>query len=224
MLLLRAAVRRLAAKWPRLGSEEGFALPLALSILVLSGLLVLAAVAMATHNTDRANRDRDAVRAGEAADAGVDAALYRLNKTLTASQAEGVLGLPASAVAETACLDVKAGDVVSLSASNGWCASTGGSEQLDGGLDGGPAWDVASFTYSVSTGVNVGVDPNDATANLIERRIVSIGTVGDVTKRVLATARARIGSSGNLLGVFEQVGYRVCPPEPTDPSDPASGC
>ena len=45
-----------------------------------------------------------------------------------------------------------------------------------------------------------------------------------MTKRVIATARAVIGTDGNLLTVFEQVGYKTCTPEPTDSSDPASGC
>ena len=109
VLRLRVIAERLWARRARLAEEDGFALAIAISILFLTSLLVLAAVALATHNTDRANRDRDAVRAGQAADAGVDAALYRLNKTLTASQAEGVLGLPVAAVAETACVAVNLG-------------------------------------------------------------------------------------------------------------------
>ena len=206
-----------------LAAEDGFALPIAISILVLAGMLVLTAVTLATHNTDRANRDRAAVRAAQAADAGADAALYRLNKALTASQAEGVLGQPVAAVAETVCIEVNLGQIATLSADGGWCQVPGGSEQLDGPIE-GETGDPAAYAYWVSSGVNVGTDPGDASASLIERRIVSIGTVGDVTKRVLATARMRIGSGGNLLSPFEQIGYRVCPPEPSDASDPASGC
>jgi len=203
-------------------AEDGFALPVAISILVISGILVLAAITLATHNTDRANRDRDSVRATQAADAGIDAALYRLNKALTASQAPGVLGLSVAAVAETACVEVNLGQVATVTATGGWCDFAGGTEQVDGAIDGGTGWTPAEYSYRVSTGTNIGTD---SSANLIERQIISTGTVDGVSKRVLATVRARIGtSSGNLLNLFEQVGYRTCTAEPTDPSDPASGC
>ena len=204
--------------------EDGFALPIAISILVIAGLLVLSTITLATHSTDRANRDRDAVRAGQAADAGVDAALYRLNKALTASQAPGVLGMPVSAVAETACIQVSAGSLVNVSATGGWCNAAGASEQIDGGVPGGPVFSPAGYSYRVSTGTNIGADPSNATAHLVERRILSTGVVDGVSRRVLATVRAKIGNAGNLLSVFEQVGYRTCTAEPTDPSDPASGC
>lgn len=209
----------------RLDGEDGFALPLAASILVLAGLLVLATLGFATHNTDRANRDRDAVRAAQAADAGVDAALYRLNKTVVASQVEGILGQVVATVAETACVQVNAGQLVTVSVSGDWCDSVGGSEQIDGGLEGGPGWKPAGYAYWVSGGtIDVGGDPNDPNASLINRRVVSVGTVGDVQKRVLATVRLRLSSEGNLLNEFEQIGYRTCPPEATDAEDPASGC
>lgn len=205
-------------------AEDGFALPLAASILVLASLLVLAAVGFATHNTDRANRDRDAVRAGQAADAGIDAAVYRMNKALFASQAEGVLGLPAAALAETACIEVNVGQLVTVGSSGGWCEASGADEQLDSGIEGGPGWQSAGYSYQVSTGVNVGTDPNDGAAYLVDREIVSVGTVDDVSKRVLARIRVRLGNGGNLLSPFEQVGYRTCPAQPSDPDDPASGC
>lgn len=205
-------------------SEDGFALPVAISILVITGILVMTTITMAKHNTDRADRDRDSVRAAQAADAGVDAALYRLNKALTASQAQGVLGLTVAAVAETACIDVNAGQVASVTATGGWCNAAGGTEQLDGGVEGGTGWAPAGYSYRVSSGVNIGADPTNASAHLIDRRIVSTGLVDGVSKRVLATVRARIGNSGNLLTLFEQIGYRTCTAEPTNPSDPASGC
>lgn len=208
----------------RLGGEGGFAVPLAMSILAMTALLVLAVVAFATHSTDRANRDRQAARAQQAADAGLDAALYRMNKALVASQVEGVLGVPADVLATAECVDVSVGSLSLVESSGGWCPASSGSEQIDGpGTEGDP-WAPASFSYATSTGINLGTDPNDSGAYLVEREIVSTGTVDDVDKRVIGTVRVKLGVGGNLLAVFEQIGYRTCTPEPPDPGDPASGC
>ena len=221
---LTRAMRSLKPRASAFAAEDGFAVPVALSILAIAAMMVASTIALATHNTDRADRDQDAVRAGQAADAGVDAALYRLNKTLTASQAEGILNLPVSAVAETACVDVNVGQVVKATLTGSWCDAVGGGEQLDGGVAGGPSRVPASYSYRVSSGTNIGLDPSNNQAHLVDRRIVSTGVVDDVKKRVIATARARIGNNGNLLSVFEQIGYHVCTPEPPVASDPASGC
>ena len=70
----------------RLRSQDGFALPLALSMMVIVAMFAGVAISFATHNTDRATRDGNAARAFAAADAGIDAALYRMNKALIASQ------------------------------------------------------------------------------------------------------------------------------------------
>lgn len=223
-MLVAALAARSRAVRRRAGGEEGFALPLALAIIVLTGLLVLAAVAMATHNTDRANRDREVVRARQAADAGVDSALYRLNKTLVASQAGGLLGVPVTAAAQTLCVQISAGQIIKSTVSGSWCSTVSGTEQLDGPLSGDVGWAPASYQYRVSSGINLGVDPGNSSANLIERRIVSTGTANGVTERVEAIVRASVGSSGNLFTVFQQVGYTTCTPQPTDASDPASGC
>jgi type II secretory pathway pseudopilin PulG len=209
----------------RLRDQSGFALPLALSILALIGLLTAAAIGFATHNTDRAIRDLRATRALAAADAGVDAALYRMNKAIVASEIEGLLGLPAAVLAETKCLDISVGQIeVTEPLGTGWCPASSGTEEVDGPSGAGEIWSPASFSYTASTGVNIGVATDDPDAELIERKIVSTGTVDNVSKRVLATAHLRLGSSGNLLAVFEQVGYRQCTPEVPDPGDPASGC
>lgn len=200
--------------------EDGFALPLAMSMMAIVAMLAAAAIGFATHNTDRATRDRNASRALGATDAGVDAALYRMNKALIASQVQGVLGLPSAILAETKCLSLELGDLTVVDPIAGWCPVTTNAEEVDGAATAGQSWRAAGFTYSVSTGVNIG----SSSAPLIERRVVAVGTVGDVSKRVLATAHAELSSTGNLLQVFEQVGYKQCTSVAPTSGDPSAGC
>ena len=202
--------------------EDGFALPLAMSMMVIVAMLAGVTISFATHNTDRATRDGLATRALGAADAGVDAALYRMNKALIASQVQGVLGVPTAVVAEAKCLSLELGDLTVVDPTSGWCPTTSpaGSEEVDGATSAGETWRAAGYSYTVSSGVNIG----SSSAPLIERRVVSVGTAGDVTKRVIATAHAELGSTGNLLQVFEQVGYRECTSAPPTSGDPAAGC
>ena len=222
-------VRRRDGPIARLGDEGGFALPLALSILAILSLLIVATVGFATHNTDRANRDRQAVRALAAADAGVEAAIYRMNKALFSSQVQGTLGVLPAAVAETQCISLNLGSLSLVNPVGGWCPASTGTEAVDGPAAAGQDWRAGSFSYTVSTGINIGPVPGNPDAGLIERRVVSVGTNGDVTKRVMATIHAWIGSpsgtlSGNLLRVFEQVGYIECTTDTPPPNDPAAGC
>jgi Tfp pilus assembly protein PilX len=202
--------------------EEGFALPLALSMMVIVAMFAGVTISFATHNTDRAIRDSASARALGAADAGLDAAVYRMNKALIGSQAQGILPVATAALAETKCVSLSVGSLTVVDPTSGWCpATTSSTEQVDGAAAAGEAWQPASFTYSVSTGVNIG----SSSAPLIQRKVVAIGTVDDVQKRVMATVHATLGSSGNLLTVFEQVGYKQCTSvAPPSSSDPAAGC
>lgn len=208
----------------RLHEERGFALPVVLSIMATIALFAAAAVGFATHSTDRSNRDRAAVRALAAADAGIDAALYRMNKALFSSQVQGVLGVPAAALAEVDCveLDVSVGELALVEdLGNGWCPASAGEEEVDGASSAGEDWEPARFSYSVSTGIRITTNPSTP---IIERRVVATGVSGEVTKRVMATARAELDATDNLVRVFEQVGYETCTPEVPNAADPASGC
>lgn len=201
--------------------EDGFALPLALSMMVIVAMLAGVTITFATHNTDRATRDALASRAIGAADAGIDAALYRMNKALLGSQVQGVFGLPTATLAQSKCLSVELGDITVVDPIDGWCPETTNAEQVDGAAAAGQRWRPAGYTYSVSTGINIG----SASAPLIERRVVAVGTAGNVQKRVMATAHAELSSTGSLLEVFEQVGYKQCESAaPPAGSDLAANC
>jgi Tfp pilus assembly protein PilX len=201
--------------------EEGFALPLAMSIMVIVAMFAGVTITFATHNTDRATHDNAAARAIGAADAGIDAAIYRMNKALIASAVQGVFGLPTATLAETKCLNISVGTLSVTDPVSGWCPqATSGTEDVDGAAAADQTWRPATFTYSVSTGVNIGT----TSAPLIERKVVAIGTVGDVQKRVMGIAHAELDSTGNLVKVFEQVGYKQCVSATPTGSDPTANC
>ena len=67
----------------RLRSESGIALPAAIVLLFVVMTLADAAVAAASSGNDQSRRDRSVKRALAAADAGLQAALYRYNKVRT---------------------------------------------------------------------------------------------------------------------------------------------
>jgi hypothetical protein len=206
----------------RASSDAGFALPLVLSILAITGLFITATIGFATHNTDRSLRDRSTVRALAAADAGLDAAIYRMNKAIVASQVQGALGLATAALAEVGCVDIDIDlqIIVVEDLGNGWCPGSTLTEEVDGPATESEGWATANGSYQASTGI----DLDTSAGSLIERKIVATGTVGDVTQRVMGTVQLTLGSSGNLLALFKQVGYNECTPAPRDPSDPESGC
>ena len=206
--------------------QAGFALPLAMSLLATITLLVLAMIAFATHSTDRANHDRDAARALAAADAGLDAAVYRMNKALVSSQVQGVFGLTSAVLAETKCVSLSVGQLTLTNPlGNGWCAASSGAttEAVDGAAQSGQNWVPASFSYTVSNGVNLGTDPSNSQAHLIERKVVSTGFANGLQKRVIGTVRLQLGATGNLLSLFQEIGYKQCTAEPPTPANPSRG-
>jgi Tfp pilus assembly protein PilX len=205
----------------RLRDERGIALPIALALLSIIALFTASALTFATHSTDRATRDRLVVRANAAADAGLDAALYRMNKALVASQVTGTFGLPVATLAEVKCLNLSVDLVVStLDASNGWCQATPVEEDVDGAGSAGANWVEASFSYQVSTGVKVAITGGSQ----ITREIVSTGYAGDIHDRVMLIVVARLNSSNGLTSVFEPLSYQPCSADPPVASDPSSGC
>jgi Tfp pilus assembly protein PilX len=146
--------------------ERGVALPVALAILMLvAGLTTIAAKAgvVTSHFTQR---DRNAKRALQAANAGVEATIYQLN-LMQPKALECVIK-----DASTQVLRVAAADA------DGWCITQ--TEDLGDG---------ASYTARASTGIVL----NTNGQVLIQRRIVSTGTVNGVKRRVRLTSNAATG-------------------------------
>jgi hypothetical protein len=162
------------ATWRRLlTAETGIAMPVALMLLVVIAGLVTVTATESYSATRGAGRDKAVKRAIAAADAGVSVATYRLNR-LDAG--------PLACVAP----DPTSGQLVVTSAmTDGWCAAQ--TEDLGDG---------AGYSYRVSTAADVTVNGQ----GILQRKIVSTGTVNGVARRVitvLATASGR-----DLFGDF----------------------
>ena len=159
-----------------LSQQRGVALPVATAMLLVISLFVTAFFSLALRTSDTANDDRSAKRALAAAEAGLQAATYRLNQIRPA-------------IASGACLTGAAASPV-----GGECP--GYEESLGNG---------ASYRYYVTpalgaTGACISL-PSVAPATT-DRCITSTGTVNGITRRV----QARVGTTTGGIAVFAQGG------------------
>ncbi len=210
-------IRRLARQ------EDGYAVPLALSVILIVLGFGAVAIVLATHSVDRSTRDRLSVRALAAADAGLDAAAYRMSKMVLASEISNLLD-PASLTAlvqeTTGCLDIGALGLLEVSWTNGVTGCGGSSEQeVDGEVGGDGTGPPASYTYWIRTGVHV-LDPGSCA---LERNIVSVGRAEEVTRRTMGTycldVDAPVGDTVTRLAWVE-----CTPAVPVPGTDPMAGC
>ena len=147
--------------------ERGVALPVALAILFLvAGLTTIAAKAGVVTN-HFSQRDRNAQRALQAANAGVEATVYQLN-LLQPRGLECVIKDVATNTLRIVPVDP-----------DGWCINQ--TEDLGDG---------ASYTSRASSAVSL----NTNGQLLVQRKIVSTGTVNGVKRRVLLTTNAATGA------------------------------
>jgi hypothetical protein len=158
---------RLAPRsWLGLRSEQGIALPAAVMMLFIVSTLMVVVASQAITSDSQSRRDRGVKRGVAAADAGVDAGLYRLNK---------LKPLPNQCVT----INQGTGDLqVQGAGSNGWCPAQ--TESLGDG---------ASYSYEMSTAKNVTVNGQA----LYQRRLVSTGVVNGVKRRVMTVIGASTG-------------------------------
>jgi hypothetical protein len=148
-------------------SERGVALPVALGILFLvAGLTTIAAKAGVVTN-HFAQRDRNAQRALQAANAGVEATIYQLN-LLQPRNLECVIKDVATNTLRIVPVDP-----------DGWCITQ--TEDLGDG---------ATYTARASSAISL----NTNGQLLIQRKIVSTGTVNGVKRRVMLSSNAATGA------------------------------
>lgn len=203
----------------RLRSEQGFAVPLALAVIAIIAGFSAVAIALATHNVDRSSRDRLSVRALAAADAGLDTAAFRMNKALAASRVDGLVpGAYEALVDETlGCLHLAVGTVAVAHVAVDECASTD-AETIDQTVDDDGLGQSASFRYWVKSEVDLGTGDS-----LVKRRIVSVGEVDGVVRRVMGTYRLDVAAPATTL--FSRESYAECTATvPGAGTDPAAGC
>lgn len=167
----------------RLACERGLALPVAIMMLMIFGSLAIVFATQAATSDSQSRLDRGVKRAVAAADAGVDASAYRLNKMQPMPQQCAVPSSSGQLGYETA-------------GSDGWCAVV--SEQID---------DNATYTYQASSGHTVISNGQ----RLLQRKVVSTGNVSGVKRRVLATfaANTLIGNFAILTESSLDIGNYV---------------
>jgi hypothetical protein len=211
-------VRRLA------GDQGGFALPLTLSVIAIVAALSAIAIAFATHSVERSSRDRLAARAQAAADAGADAAAFRMSRALLASKIDGLLGPSALSAlqSEIGCLGLSAGGgeipQITLISNVSACTSTP-EEPVDSEVLGDGVGATATFRYWIKNRANVIVNGRA----LLERQIVSLGKADDVTRRISAIYRFDLQAPAQAL--IQRVSYAECTAAaPAGGQDPATGC
>jgi hypothetical protein len=158
-----------------IADERAIAVPVALAVLFLVWGLATLSLREALTSQQQTQRDRDVKRALQAANAGVDAALYRFN-----------LLQPGS----LQCITLTAG-TLTLTAlqSDGWCAAQ--TEDLGDGV-----------TYTARVSPALSIRPNGQA--LVQREVVSTGAVHGVRRRVMTRITAATGEPvvpGGYAGV-----------------------
>jgi predicted ribosomally synthesized peptide with SipW-like signal peptide len=155
----------------KLSEEQGFSIVMAIVVLGIGLALISAAALAYLSSKETANRDSRVKRALQAANAGINVALYRMNQLNLAglNVNQGLAGLSLPCLLGGTSVGVLSTQVLSLPSSD--CPSV--SEDLGGG---------ASFKYVVNYGptvygLHVALNPT----------IVAVGQVGGVYRRVKAT-------------------------------------
>ncbi len=196
----------------RLRSEKGFALPVAMIILMVVALLAGAAVLAASHSTDRASRDEASAQAFAAADAAVDIATWRINKLVAPEILTGPVLSGDARARGCVNLGVEAGrlqfSLVGGSATD-WCPVASGV------INDGPG-DPARYEYWMEAVVAPG-------SGVLRRRVIALGRVGDVVRRIQVVLELELGTT-DPLALFKRRSYLECTAAEPPSGNPASGC
>lgn len=221
----------------RLRSQDGFAVPIAIWMLVLGLLFGGLAMSQALLGLRKATSSWNSTRAHAAAESALRMAVYSVN-TLGLNGA-AVTHLTSTADWTQCAAKVNASDPmasVAITAGRAWCDPV--TVDLGGGV-------TATFQLSsiVNCNAEMGYDPLPSVLSLgtiqdcLKRRIVATGTAGGVTRRIYEDTRATatasvVGALGvNLIGsVALQLArpvpgtLRECTPNGGSPADPSTGC
>jgi Tfp pilus assembly protein PilX len=212
----------------RAREEDGIALAIAISVMAIVLLLVGVAVAYSVHSVNRSNRDRASARALSAAQAGIDVARWRMNKSIVASQYAGIIstnGLLNQVVATLGCTNLTVSGQTLVGGN--WCA--GSTEILDGSTTGGATNE--TYQYYTNLAANVDLQGTDLVGHLlsgiITRKIVAVGTSNGQNARlegVLKVDLAHLLDSTSLLKLWTLGRVVQCPSTGFTPSNPEAGC
>jgi len=207
--------------------EDGFALIAAIVILGVTLLVAGATLTFAVRGITSATHTRNEEASIHAADAGIDVAFWRTNKILVSNTPGSLLGFASGVIQTLGCMSITAGTppIVSINTTNTPSGATGA-----GQVGGQPYWcsetpsesagSGATFRYYESTALSV----LSGSTTSLTRRVVSIGTSGPVTRRVLATFAVSLGNNGDPLSLWKRTGYYECPSIVPSASAPDAGC
>jgi type II secretory pathway pseudopilin PulG len=206
----------------RARGEEGYVV--AVTVLVLGIILAMAgaAVALAVRSVDTSNRDKRAARSLAAADAGLDVAHYRLNRTLLATKKLG-LSPPSTTTNLDDVLAIRDCLLVTIGGSTpgtkfGTILASG--ETVCAATEREPLGDGTSFSYRVANRFTIGTVPE-----ILTRQVLATGHGPRGTqRRVLGTFRTRVNPLDKPTTLFRLWRYVECSAQPSDPTNPFSGC
>lgn len=207
----------------RARAQDGYVV--AVTVLVLGIILAMAgaAVALAVRSVDTSNRDKRGARSLAAADAGLDVARYRMNRTLLATKK-----LTLSAPGTTTDLDsvLATLDCLSVTVDGGVPGTKLGKilpsgDQVCPATEPEPLGDGTTFSYRVANRFAIGA----ALPEILTRQVLVTGHGPRGTqRRVLGTFRVRVDAQNQPTTLFRLWRYVQCSAEPSDPADPFSGC
>jgi hypothetical protein len=173
----------------RLSDERGIALPVVMGVLGVMLLLGGVAVQDSGRANDSANEDRRSAMALQAADAGVEAAVYRLN-TLDATNQP--------AAGQRCVIPNASGELVRTGyqtvSDQQWCPQV--QETLPDGT---------SFAYRVSPQIDLPADASGVVR--VTRNVISVGVSGGVQRRVIANLSAVSGAP--LFGEYSVISLQA---------------
>jgi hypothetical protein len=217
----------------RLRGEDGFAVPIAIWMLLLGLLFGGLAMSQALLGFHQADTSLKSTRAHAAAEAATRMAVYRVNTLglngASVTHLTSTLDWSQCAVQATASDPVA---VATIGIGKSWC------DPVPIDLGGG-----ATATFQLSSIVNCNADmgwnPLPTLLSLgtiqdcLKRQIVATGTVDGVTRRIYEETRATASASviGALIssvtlqpGMLIPGTLRECAPTGGTPSNPAGGC
>ncbi|WP_205697969.1 hypothetical protein [Conexibacter sp. SYSU D00693] len=198
--------RRLAAR----RDERGFVLPIVLGVLLVVTLVTGALLMYAVQGSQAANEARKDMRASATADAAIDVAVYRLNKTLATSSITGVVNL-ASDVVSCVQVDALTGALsVGSLAVGGWCPAIPWEATEDTAVGSN------KFRYIVSSSVKV----TGSIGDVLQRKVVSQDGAG---RRVVALIQLDLNPD-NILSLFSVKRTAECRPTAPGAALTLTGC
>ncbi len=176
----RTIVTSLRARIGSLRSESGIALPVAISVLMITGALAAAAATSAMTANRQSSRDKFVKRSVAAADAGIEIGKFRINKFAT------VLTATNQCVSKNASTGVLYVESVQA---DGWCREQ--TEDLGDGV---------TYSYRVSGRTTSFVGGQDVN----QRKIVATGLVGGVQRRAATTVSTPSAQPLFFSGIFSE--------------------